>query len=795
MTSGMDYEKQYRQAEKSYIQGDYEEAATIIHRLAEEFSQDPSVLLLRGHIYCCFEQYDLAQQQYELVLQVSDEQDFLQCAHNALEQLHQFQTQGEVAEEEMATPEELDAEEQEWKSSVRERSPDPFDPNPFAAPQEDGNDSTEPIHSAASPESPTDSEAYPPNPSADSDPDAEQEEIDWNASQDDEEVKLIYSQAENEKQAFDTRESETPTENEELPDEEYDAETLLMQSSELEETFEETFGKRAQSEGDHSHSDFDITEVNVTSPSQQFPGLESDSDYPSAEEPENEAEEPEEEEGSDSLTSSSEIEPIVEVEQGRLAGFKNASLRKKNWFVAGAAGVVSAIAVAAGSLTLNPKAEGSQGIVPDLGKAGALMAISGVASFGTSWFLGRIQTKQTEDATKNLQAQLEAIQSGNFDAKATIYSKDELGQLAARFNQTTLVLSTTMNEAQRKASEQEQAKEDLQRQVIRLLDDVEGAAGGDLTVQAEVSADILGAVADAFNLTIRNLRTIVKQVKEAAHQVNESSTESESFARGLSSEALRQAEELAVTLNSVQTMTNSIQRVAGNAQKAEEVARSASETALKGGEAVDSTMAGILQIRETVAQTTRKVKRLAESSQEISKIVAAISQISSRTNRLALNASIEAARAGESGRGFAIVADEVRQLADRSVKSLTEIEEIVSQIQSETSSVMSAMEEGTQQVIEGTERAEQAKRSLEEIIEVSSHIDTLVSSITADTVEQTKTSSSVTEVMQSVERTAQGTSQESQKVSGSLQNLVSLAGELLSSVERFRVEPAENKKS
>ncbi|PSO72620.1 MAG: methyl-accepting chemotaxis protein, partial [Cyanobacteria bacterium QH_8_48_120] len=96
----MDYEKQYRQAEKSYIQGDYEEAATIIHRLAEEFSQDPSVLLLRGHIYCCFEQYDLAQQQYELVLQVSDEQDFLQCAHNALEQLHQFQTQGEVAEEE-----------------------------------------------------------------------------------------------------------------------------------------------------------------------------------------------------------------------------------------------------------------------------------------------------------------------------------------------------------------------------------------------------------------------------------------------------------------------------------------------------------------------------------------------------------------------------------------------------------------------------------------------------------------------------------------------------------------------
>ncbi len=172
----------------------------------------------------------------------------------------------------------------------------------------------------------------------------------------------------------------------------------------------------------------------------------------------------------------------------------------------------------------------------------------------------------------------------------------------------------------------------------------------------------------------------------AAKDVTKGATNSETFARALSSDALRQAEELAVTLNSVQVMTDSIQRVAEAAREAETVARDASTIALKGGEAVENTVAGILEIRETVAETTRKVKRLAESSQEISKIVALISQIASRTNLLALNASIEAARAGEAGRGFAIVADEVRQLADKSAKSLKEIEQIVMQIQSETGS-------------------------------------------------------------------------------------------------------------
>ncbi|TVP60031.1 MAG: HAMP domain-containing protein [Nodularia sp. (in: Bacteria)] len=482
----------------------------------------------------------------------------------------------------------------------------------------------------------------------------------------------------------------------------------------------------------------------------------------------------------------------VSVEQGWLAPLENASLDVKPWFVAGTVGIFSALVVATVSFTTtNFSPPEQRESVRNTGWAMSLAA--GIAGFGTAAFMGNLTLKQIRRTTNDLQAQFDAVSQGNLNVQATVYSEDELGRLSTGFNEMARVIFRTTHDAQRKADEQEEAKENLQRQVIRLLDDVEGAARGDLTVQAEVTADVLGAVADAFNLTIQNLRDIVQQVKVAAKEVTKGATNSETFARALSSDALRQAEELGVTLNSVQVMTDSIQRVAEAAREAEIVAGDASAIALKGGEAVENTVAGILEIRETVAETTRKVKRLAESSQEISKIVALISQIASRTNLLALNASIEAARAGDAGRGFAIVADEVRQLADKSAKSLKEIEQIVMQIQSETGSVMTAMEEGTQQVIKGTKLAEEAKRSLENIIQVANRIDTLVRSITSDTVEQTETSRAVAHVMQSVELTAQETSQEAQRVSGALQLLVGVSRDLISSVERFRVETLESK--
>jgi twitching motility protein PilJ len=476
---------------------------------------------------------------------------------------------------------------------------------------------------------------------------------------------------------------------------------------------------------------------------------------------------------------------------GVLASFENASFQKKQWLISGMAGLGAVVAIAGAtfvsSSTLDAKiAKEARGPIQQAGLI--TMLFGGLASFGISRVLTGRYTKQVTRSVRDLQSNFEQVAQGNMSARATVSSQDELGTLSSSFNYMLQSVVTSNSEAQRKAREMELAKDELQRQVIRLLDDVEGAARGDLTVKAEVTADVLGAVADSFNLTIDSLRQIVQQVQVAAVQVNQGSTESEAFARRLSSDALSQAEELAVTVNSVQMMTASIKRVAESARESEEVARTASSTALRGGEAVERTVAGIQEIRETVAESTRKVKRLAESSQQISQIVSVISQIASRTNLLALNASIEAARAGESGKGFAIVADEVRQLADRSAKALKEIEQIVLQIQSETGSVMAAMEQGTQQVIAGTKLAEEAKRSLDDIIQVSSRIDALVRSITTDTIEQRETSKAVTEVMQSVEIQAQSTSQEAQKVSSSLENLVVVARNLLTYVERFKVE-------
>lgn len=488
------------------------------------------------------------------------------------------------------------------------------------------------------------------------------------------------------------------------------------------------------------------------------------------------------------------METVVTSDQGTFSFLENASLKRKPLYTALGTGLITLILVATATniATRTASLDNQRQVVDYLRVTGWLMTtVAGATSFLTAWGLGRITSQQIQKATDDLQAQFDAIGKGNLDARATVFAEDEFGRMSAKFNHAAQFIQNITREAQRKAKEQEDARDDLHRQVIRLLDDVEGAARGDLTVTAEVTANVLGAVADSFNLTIQNLREIVVQVKQAARQVSKGATDSATFAKDVAGDAFRQAEELAATLNSVQVLTDAIQRVAESAREAEEVARSAAAVATKGGEAVQMTVAGILKIRETVAETSREVKRLGESTQEISKIVAIISQIASRTNLLALNASIEAARAGEAGKGFAIVADEVRQLADKSAKSLKDIEQIVMQIQSQTNTVMMAMSQGHQQVIEGTRLAEQAKRALDDIIQVTNRIDVLVRSITADTVEQNETARAVAQVMRAVEHSAQETSQEAQGVSSALTKLVGVARDLLTSVERFRVDASE----
>lgn len=845
MASGTNYSQEYGQAEKAYLQGNFAQAAETIDHLAEEFPDDPNVLLLRGHIYCYgLKNYDLAQQQYESVLGLSQEQDLLDFARSGIEQVKQLQQQTENSE---SAFDESNSELTEMLDDEIEDSigVDFLEENEINENFNDGNFDLNQDYGFELNDAALDSEANPDfvasgqnsfsNPlsvngeensenlaAIDHDSDSEYPfvQFDQQPPQNSDASRSIEQQEIHNSATFmiDSEDEESLPEYEN-GDSDYDdsseleIDTVLTESFSMETSEEYTTGGFSEQDGldyqeelefdEIDSSFFDLEELEQGLPDTGLFNVAEDPSNASlnmvsndlspelnAINPQNIAADEVSTATNTNTSLANRVEPEIEVKQGPLAGFINAPMLKKQLITASVTGIISALAVltvgVVGTVATQDtdKAKG-------IANSAILSLVAGLTSFSTARLLGDRIAKQVGKASRDLQTQFDDVYQGNFNAKATVYSQDEFGKLATGFNRMTQVILTTTQEAQRRAEETEQAKEDLQRQVIRLLDDVEGAARGDLTVQATVTADVLGAVADAFNLTIQSLREIVRQVKEAAEQVNKGSTDSELFARNQSSEALRMAEELAVTLNSVQMMTESIERVAENAREAEEVARSSSVTALKGGKAVERTVSGIFQIRETVSETARKVKRLAEASQEISKIVLLISQIAERTNQLALNASIQAAKAGEAGRGFAVVADEVRQLADRSGKSLKEIEQIVLQIQSETGSVMTAMEEGIQEVIDVTDRAEQAKTALEDIIQVSNRIDTLVRSITADTVEQRENSRAVAQVMQSVELTAQATSQESQRVGGALQSLVGIARGLLSSVERFRIDQSE----
>ena len=337
------------------------------------------------------------------------------------------------------------------------------------------------------------------------------------------------------------------------------------------------------------------------------------------------------------------------------------------------------------------------------------------------------------------------------------------------------------------AEEQRQQQEALQLQLINLLGDIEGAASGDLTVRADVTAGDLGTVADFFNSIVESLRQIVTQVKQSATQVNASLGENEGAIRQLSLEALKQAQDTTRTLDSVEEMTTSIQSVAHSARQAAEVARSASTTAQTSTDAMDRTVENILNLRETVAETAKKVKRLGESSQQISRVVSLINQIALQTNLLAINAGIEAARAGEEGQGFAVVAEEVGELAERSAGATKEIERIVENIQLETAQVVEAMEQSTAQVVEGTHLVEDTKQSLGEIVEVSRQIDELVQSISSATVSQAQTSQAVSQLMQQIAQVSERTSRSSSQVTDSLRETVEIARQLETSVGTFKV--------
>ncbi len=338
------------------------------------------------------------------------------------------------------------------------------------------------------------------------------------------------------------------------------------------------------------------------------------------------------------------------------------------------------------------------------------------------------------------------------------------------------------------AQRERQAKERLQQEALALLRAIEPSFRGDLTVRAPLTEDEVGTIADAYNTTVQSLRELVRQVQIASARVSQTSSTSTSSVTDLATQAQYQTEQIVQALDQLQSIGQSVQAVAGAAQRVEQAVQQANQTVQTGDVAMNRTVDGILEIRETVSETAKKIKRLGESTQKISKVVSLIENFATQTNLLALNAAIEATRAGEYGRGFAVVADEVRSLAYQSANATTEIERLVQEIQTETHEVAEAMELGIAQVVQGTDLVNETRKSLTEIVAATEQISQLLQGITQATVEQTQQSQQLTEAMNDVASIANRTSEDSARISGSFQELLATSEELQASVSRFKVD-------
>ncbi|MGB7439685.1 MAG: GAF domain-containing protein [Coleofasciculaceae cyanobacterium] len=338
------------------------------------------------------------------------------------------------------------------------------------------------------------------------------------------------------------------------------------------------------------------------------------------------------------------------------------------------------------------------------------------------------------------------------------------------------------------SQEQREQKELLQGQIETFLEEIESSFGGDLTVRAKVTTGEMGTVADFFNSTIENLQQLVLQVQASANVTTNTAQERAMDVKNLSSEAMRQAEAITSALSQLQVMATSIQGVATNSQNAELKVQEANRYLEAGDVAMNLTVEGILAIEQTVSATAAKVKQLGEASQKISRVVNLISDIASQTNLLALNASVEATRAGEDERGFALVAEEVRTLAEQSASATKEIEEIVEETQAETNAVVKAMEAGIERVIKGTQLVQKTRKTLTDIGFVSSQINQLVEEIAQSATAQAQVAANLSNTVQEAATIAEQTSRKSLTLADSFTQLLGVAGKLQESVAQFKVD-------
>ncbi len=342
----------------------------------------------------------------------------------------------------------------------------------------------------------------------------------------------------------------------------------------------------------------------------------------------------------------------------------------------------------------------------------------------------------------------------------------------------------------RAATLQAEQNERNQQAILRLLDELSSLADGDLTVQATVTEDITGAIADSINYAIEALRNLVTTVKDSSILVDAAAKQTEAASQHLVRASETQTKQAAAASESIGQVAAAIEEVSGNAERCSDVAHHSVDVAHKGGEAVRRTIEGMNTIRETIQDTSKRIKRLGESSQEIGNIVALIEEIAEQTNILALNASIEASRAGEAGRGFAVVADEVQKLAERSSNATKQIEVLVSTIQSDTNEAVVAMERSTTDVVGGSLLAENAGAALVEIEQVSHQIANLVRNISTSSKGQTTAAANITKNMQVLREITSKAMASTASTSSAIRKLSQLASQLRKTVSGFALPDA-----
>jgi twitching motility protein PilJ len=350
-----------------------------------------------------------------------------------------------------------------------------------------------------------------------------------------------------------------------------------------------------------------------------------------------------------------------------------------------------------------------------------------------------------------------------------------------------LIGKTYLDDTRRRAEESERQNRTNQEAIGRLLDEISNLANGDLTVRAQVTEHMTGAIADSINYTIDELRRLVAGITNASLQVTSATQEAESVTGKLLQAAGKQAAEIQGAGQSVAQMAQSMTDVSRKATDSSKVAESSLHAAQKGAQAVQNAIRGMNDIRVQIQETSKRIKRLGESSQEIGEIVQLISDITEQTNVLALNAAIQAASAGEAGRGFTVVAEEVQRLAERSAEATKHISAIVKSIQRDTGEAVEAMERSTQNVVQGTKTADEAEQALREIGSVSRQLAELIESISQATEQQASSAARVAANMKVILGITQLTTDGTKQTATSAAKLTVLADGLKSSVAGFKL--------